>query len=179
MSRRTFLKGCGAITASLAIPSIACAQTSDYWTRDRTIWLRRGRAGDEFRVTYWSAGSIDPNNYVRLCYLLRDVNESQTVQMDVGLLNLLYGIGYWQELLLGHPAPIILTSGFRTTHTNALTEGSARNSMHLYGKAADIASLHYTPTQLFQMASYFRLGGVGLYPKHVHVDSGPVRYWRR
>lgn len=178
MTRRTFLRTLGTAAISLAVPHIACAQTSDYWTRDRTLWLRRGHKGDQFRVTYWSGGSVDPSNYVRLCYLLRDVNESQTVQMDVGLLNLLYGIGYWQELLLGQPAPLILTSGFRTMHTNAAIEGAERNSMHLYGRAADIASPHYTPSQLFQMASFFKLGGVGVYPKHVHVDSGRVRYWQ-
>lgn len=179
MTRRAFLRTIGSVGLALAVPQIARAQTSDYWTRDRTLWLKRGQSGDEFRVTYWSGGTIDPSNYVRLCYLLRDVRESQTVQMDVGLLNILYGIGYWQELLLGRPAVLILNSGYRSAHTNTTTEGSARNSMHLYGRAADISSAHHSPSQLFQMASFFKLGGVGIYPSHVHVDSGPIRYWQR
>lgn len=177
MNRRTFLKAAGSIGLGLAIPQIACAQTSDYWVRDRVLWLRRGERGEEFRVTYWSGGTVDYTNYVRLCYLMRDVRESQTVQMDVNLFNLLYGISYWQELLLNKPAPLILNSGFRTKHTNSIIEGSARNSQHLFGRAADIASPHYTPRQLFQMASFFKMGGVGIYSSHVHVDSAGVRYW--
>ena len=40
--------------------------------------------------------------------------------------------------LMGVHQPIVITSGYRTPETNAATEGAARNSMHIYGKAADL-----------------------------------------
>lgn len=179
MNRREFLIAGASFCTAMTIPQIACATTRDYWVRDRVLWLRRVEKNktEEFRVVFWSQGIIDPDNYIRLCYLLRDASASQTVMMDVNLLNLLYGIQYWQELLLGRPVPLIINSGYRTPSTNAKLEKAAEKSMHLYGRAADIDSQVYTPDQLVKMAAFFRMGGIGRYATHAHVDSGRVRYW--
>lgn len=111
MNRRGFLLSATALCAFYAIPSIAHVNTEDFWTRDRTLWLRRQNTGEQFRVVYWSGGQVDPANYIRACYLLRDSTTQETVQMDVNLLHLMYGIQYWQELLVGRPVPLITTSG--------------------------------------------------------------------
>jgi uncharacterized protein YcbK (DUF882 family) len=178
LSRRGFLGTGTLVLGALVpfIPQIACANTNDFWIRDRALWLRRPN-GEEFYVVYWSGGQVDVANYVRLCYLLRDAHESQTVMMDVNLLNLLYGLQHWQELLLNRPTPILTTSGYRTSGTNQKTEGAARNSMHLYGRAADIKSNAYSPEILGRMAGFFGMGGVGHYPTFTHVDTGQVRFW--
>lgn len=177
MNRRDFLTGSAALCAAATIPQIACASTADFWTRDRVLWLRRRQSGEEFRVVFWTQGHVDINNYVRMCYLLRDTQASQTVMMDVNLLNVLYGVQYWQELLLGKPEPIIVNSGFRSDHTNERTEGAAQYSMHLYGRAADITTPSYTPQVTARMAAFFGMGGVGSYNGFTHVDSGRVRFW--
>lgn len=178
MDRRQFLIAGATACASLAVPRIACADLSDYWQRDRTIWLKRGKH-EEYRVTYWSGGQLDRDNYHRLCYLLRDANESATVAMDPLLLDLLYGVQYWQELLMARPVPLVVSSGFRTLRNNSRIEGAARNSMHLYGKAADLQSPFFSPAQLADMAAYFGVGGVGRYATHTHMDTGPRRFWKK
>lgn len=177
VNRRLFLTAGASLFAAPFIPSIACANTSDFWIRDRVLWLRRSQGGEEFRVVFWSQGQIDLTNYVRLCYLLRDAQESQTVMMDVNLLNVLYGVQYWQELLLGKPEPLIINSGYRSPQTNVHTEGAARNSMHLFGRAADVVSASYAPINVARMASFFSMGGVGSYNNFTHIDSGRVRFW--
>ncbi|WP_454727988.1 MULTISPECIES: DUF882 domain-containing protein [Cupriavidus] len=176
MNRREFLASAGALGAGLLVPSIAGARTDDYWVRDRVLWLRRQETGEEYRVVYWSGGQIDYNNYVRLCYILRDQQKSQTVMMDVNLLNLLYGAQYWQELLLGKPTPWTVTSGFRTDATNR-KEGGVQNSEHKNARAADVKHDSYTPTQVSQMFGFFGMGGVGVYDTFTHGDSGRVRFW--
>ena len=53
------------------------------------------------------------------------------------LLDILCGLQRWGEFN-GRSSTILLTSGFRTAATNGATEGAALNSMHMYGRAADI-----------------------------------------
>ena len=176
MNRRTFLAGAAVTGAGLLIPQIAGAATDDFWVRDRVLWLRRQGRDDEFRVVYWSGGQVDYDNYVRMCYILRDATESQTVMMDVNLLNLLYGLQYWQELLIGKPSPLIVTSGFRTEETNQ-REGGAQFSEHKKGKACDIKSDHFKPAQVGSMLAFFGMGGVGVYPTFTHGDTGRRQFW--
>jgi len=176
MNRRQFIQTSIAAPLAMAIPQIAGARTDDYWQRDRVLWLRRQGRDEEFRVVYWSNGQVDYDNYIRMCYILRDATESQTVAMDVNLLNLLYGMQYWQELLTGRPSPWIVTSGFRTVEHNR-REGGVENSEHLHGRAGDLKSLQFTPGQVAQMARFFGMGGVGVYDTFTHVDTGRLAFW--
>ena len=72
-------------------------------------------------------------------------------------------------------APIFINSGYRSpAHNKAV--GVKTNSMHLYGKAADIRVNTLTPKQL--AAAIEKLikegkmlqGGLGIYPTFVHYD---------
>lgn len=67
-----------------------------------------------------------------------------------------------------------VTSGYRTTSHNALV-GGARDSRHLYDvhpttPAVDVAFRTGTPEQWTAMAITMRVGGVGTYKRHVHLD---------
>jgi uncharacterized protein YcbK (DUF882 family) len=80
--------------------------------------------------------------------------------------------------LLGVRKPLVITSGFRTVQTNAATEGAARNSMHLYAKAADMYVDGVSTRDLFDVCwSRSISGGIGYYDTHVHLDSGTRRWW--
>ncbi|MGE8454765.1 MAG: YcbK family protein [Pseudomonadales bacterium] len=168
--------GAAALGVGMLTPAIAGAYTDDFWIRDRGLWLYREETKDASWVTYWSGGQIVFDNYVRLCHILRDWQKDETVMMDVNLLNLLYGTQYWQQLLIGKPAPLIVTSGFRTDETNRKEKGK-ENSEHKNAKAADIKSLHFTPKQVAQMFGFFGMGGIGVYDTFTHGDSGRVRFW--
>lgn len=68
-------------------------------------------------------------------------------------------------------APLIVTSGYRTPEQNVKV-GGARFSQHLRGKAADVRCPSVSVQTLHALADrVFRLGGVGLYATHVHVDT--------
>lgn len=68
--------------------------------------------------------------------------------------------------------PIIINSGYRCpTHNKAV--GGAKNSQHMYGKAADIRAKDMSPRTLEKFAdTVFYNGGVGMGGQNiVHVDT--------
>lgn len=75
-----------------------------------------------------------------------------------------------------------ITSGYRTAARNKAV-GGAPKSHHLYemwplSPAADVRFAKGTPEQWAATAINMRVGGVGLYAGHVHVDQrrGLVRW---
>lgn len=191
MNRREFLSAATALATWAAIPATgllvpriasASVDTRDFWTRDRVLWVQRKLPNthrvEEFRVVYWTrAAGVDVPNYIRLCYLLRDVEENQTVMMDVNLLNLIYGLQYWNDLEVGYPVPYVCTSGLRLRNHNARIEGAAYNSEHINAKASDGGFPGVSPSLLSRRAEFFGFGGVGVYDTHTHIDTGRVRKW--
>lgn len=77
-----------------------------------------------------------------------------------------------------HFGPCTVTSGYRTTAHNRRV-GGARRSRHLYEEhphepAADVRFVRGTPEQWAAKAIAMKVGGVGLYRSHVHVDQRRV-----
>lgn len=177
MNRRQFLTAsCFALSPfGWASP----AHAASFWDYPRTLWLKRPQTGEEQRLVYWANGQYDTNGYRQACHLLRDVQANQTVVMDPVLLDILRGIQGWFEAA-GISKPIVINSGYRSPHTNANTEGAAKNSMHLHGKAADLWLPDVPADYLARLALYLQGGGVGIYASRgfVHVDSGRLRAWR-
>ena len=77
----------------------------------------------------------------------------------------------------------LLPNGFRITsltrcHMHNVSVGGARDSLHLYGRAADLAPVNITLYRLISAAMTspcFEIGGIGLYPEFgiIHVDIRP------
>lgn len=72
--------------------------------------------------------------------------------------------------------PVRITgSGYRTPSHNAKVKG-AKNSQHLFAKAADINADGYTPVKLSVViekliaAGKMKQGGIGVYKNFVHYD---------
>lgn len=72
--------------------------------------------------------------------------------------------------------PVTITgSGYRTASHNKKVKG-AKNSQHLYAKAADINAVGYTPAQLAAVietlisTGKIKQGGIGIYKSFVHYD---------
>lgn len=145
---------------------------------DRSILMRRD--GPSVRIRYGNSdGTLDRDGYFAACHLLRDVRAQRTVQIDPDLLDVLCGIQRWMDFN-GNPPTIEITSGFRTVKTNDSAEGSGRQSMHLYGKAADIIVPGASSAMIGKMLQRFNdEGGTGIYPgrQFVHVDTGAARTW--
>lgn len=126
------------------------------------------------KTLYWPG-------YKQLCAILRDEHvppDQGWVQIDVTTIEALWAV---QEYLrrAGIQSPIVVHSGYRTPQTNAQTEGAARNSYHMWGKAVDF---HVPGVGLDDLAGICQAcpasGGVGYYPAGwVHLDTGPKRFW--
>ena len=143
----------------------------------RTLWLRRGK--EEIRATYWTAarGRIQ-DEYLQLCWILRDFQADRVFAMNRSLLDTLAGMQAWLRHS-GVDAPIDVHSGYRTSRTNRSTEGAARNSRHVVGQAADISVAGISSVKLAGLSSVLGRGGTGFYVGRgfVHVDTGNERIW--
>jgi uncharacterized protein YcbK (DUF882 family) len=143
----------------------------------RSLWLVRG--GEQLQATWWSAErGYDRDQYLQLCWALRDLQADRVFPMDHGLLDVLAGLQTWLTRS-GVSAPLEIHSGYRTRHTNQKLEGAALNSRHLVGKAADVTVPGVKNVKLAGMASVLGRGGTGLYPgrNFVHIDTGDERVW--
>ncbi|PPC84808.1 MAG: hypothetical protein CTY35_00365 [Methylotenera sp.] len=188
-NRRHFLFAAAAIVATGVAPAIALAASApviqvpseigQFWEAPREIWLARSATGEQQKVCYWRDGQIDIAGYSQACYMLRDTHINQSVQMDIGLLNLLRAIQGWLVYYnINHP--IIVNSAYRSRQTNNKTEGAAKDSFHVKGMAVDITIPGIPSQYLFKLAAAFSGGGLGFYPSKnfVHADTGRIRYWR-
>jgi len=168
----------GAALAGLSPAAIRAAVPDG---RRRVLWLRHAADGSELAAPFCIDGrTLYEPGYRAICWLMRDryVPVAQGyVEFDVVEIEALWEVQ--QTLLLhGIRRPLVITSGYRSPQTNAATEGAARNSMHLYAKAADLYVDGLSTRDLFD-ACWSRAvsGGIGYYSDHVHLDSGTRRWW--
>ena len=120
----------------------------------------------------------DPGALDSLEWFMRDHRREIRVPICVRL--------YWAMAAAAHDShqrrhhqPIELLSGYRTPATNAALKGSARDSMHMYGRAADIRIPGVAAADLAALMRLLQVGGVGRYDRQrfVHIDSGKPRSW--
>lgn len=166
--RRIFIKGAIALAASA--PLYADKKKKDEF-------LNVIRNGASYKIPFIREGKIEENGYEDLCRVFADVRAGVAVRMDPDLFVVLAKAQQW--LSDNHiDRPIILTSGYRTKHTNDMTEGAAFNSMHLYGKAADIKIQGIPSDYLARLLRLCGGAGIGIYSSFVHVDTWRERAWR-
>jgi uncharacterized protein YcbK (DUF882 family) len=179
MQRSDFLTALiGAALAGIS-PRAARAAVPDA-TR-RILWLRREGYSDEIVAPFCIDGRhVYEPGYRMICWLMRDRHVAPAqgyVQFNIVEIEALWEV---QQALMLHGIyqPLVITSGYRTLQTNEAIEGAARNSMHLYAKAADMYVPGVSMRDLFD-ACWSRevSGGIGYYDDHVHLDSGTRRWW--
>ena len=83
-------------------------------------------------------------------------------------------------------SPVRIISGYRSPYKNKKV-GGAKNSQHMQGRAADIMVEGVSSLDVFLAvvrlvkAGKIQIGGVGLYPKFVHIDvrpTGRISIWK-
>ena len=171
--------GCAAVAPAFAAAPTASPNDvlKELLATRRSIWLVRGK--EQTEATYWSAErGYDREQYLQLCWALRDLRADRVFPMDHGLLDVLAGLQAWLARS-GVRAPLEVHSGYRTRSTNQKLEGAALNSRHLLGKAADVTVPGVKNVKLAGMASVLGRGGTGFYPgrNFVHIDTGDERIW--
>lgn len=110
---------------------------------------------------------------------LRDFRTREVHAIDPGLLDLLHRLAG----TLDAAEPFHVISGYRSPRTNGAlrskSDGVAKYSLHMEGKAIDIRLPGVPLARVRDAALDLKLGGVGYYPgsDFVHVDTGRVRAW--
>lgn len=177
ISRRRFMTACVGSAAALWLPGPAVALAKS--GGERTLNLLNLHTDERLRVTYWARGAFDDTALADLAHLLRDHRAGEQHPIDPGLLDLLHRL----QLELGQRRDIHVISGYRSPTTNAslrqASNGVAKRSLHMQGRAIDIRVPGVTTEGLYRAARALRGGGVGLYRKSrfVHLDTGRVRAW--
>lgn len=179
VDRRRFLQGCVGVSALglMGVPGLGQARSRGQ--QERVLALHNLHTEESIQTVYWAEGGYVPEGLAQLNHVLRDHRCDEACAMDPSLFDLLF---------LLHGAvdgrrPYGVISGYRSPATNAhlrsRSNGVAKQSLHMQGKAIDIRLPGCELHQLQRAAKAMGVGGVGLYSQaeFLHLDTGRVRYW--
>ena len=179
-SRRNFLKLMARSGLLSCFPGFSFTVLDEIYLQEKSIALFNPRTKESFEGIYYRHGDYDANALNIINHIMRDTRTDDVKKIDTNLLDLISSI----SIKLNSKEPFHVISGYRSPRTNNLLrkrgKGAAKNSYHLKGQAADIRLPGYKTSVLRKAAYELKSGGVGYYPKSgtVHIDIGPVRYWR-
>ena len=174
--RRFILKACAGLATTLVYPQSLMAAKP---TGERKLAFYNTHTGEETRATYWVEGEYVQEGLIDLHKVLRDHRTGEVYPIDPQLLDLLHGLQHRVD----HYKPFSIISGYRSPKTNAMlnkkSNGVAKRSLHMQGKAIDIRLPGVDLKHLRKAALAMKAGGVGYYPASdfIHVDTGRVRFW--
>jgi uncharacterized protein YcbK (DUF882 family) len=135
--------------------------------------------GEKLQSEFWAEGKFIPEALGQINRVLRDHRTNEISAIDPALLGLLHAL----QRKTGTQEAFHVISGYRSPASNAKLRaqsgGVASRSLHMDGKAIDIALPGCRLSDLRRAALSLRAGGVGYYPASgfVHVDTGRVRQW--
>ena len=145
----------------------------------KMIALQNPHTGDHLKLTYFERGLYIEDALEEIDYIFRDHHTGDIHPVDPALLDQLYEL----KLSLNVSRPFNIVSGYRSPETNANlrrhSDGVAKNSLHMQGRAIDIRLDGYDTRTIRDAALAMQRGGVGYYPdsNFVHIDTGNVRSW--
>ena len=141
--------------------------------------LRLVRGDEQLEATYWSADAgYNRDEYLNICWLLRDMQADRVFPMNHGLLDVLCGVQTW-----------LARTGVDAPLRDSLRLSDAEDEQANRRCSARLAPYRRTrggyqrdgriELKLAGMASVLGHGGTGLYPgrNFVHVDTGDERIW--
>jgi uncharacterized protein YcbK (DUF882 family) len=145
----------------------------------RTLSFFHTHTGKNLVVTYYEDGEYRPEGMAQLRQFLADWRNGQERDIDPQLMDILWEI----HMSSRHMDTYEVISAYRSPATNSLlrskSNGVAKNSQHIPGKAIDVRLRGMETSVLRDTALELKRGGVGYYAKSdfVHVDTGRVRRW--
>jgi uncharacterized protein YcbK (DUF882 family) len=147
----------------------------------RTLTLHHVHTGEDLTITFKRDGHYVPSALKKLDWFMRDWRKAQETNMDPHLFDLLWQV--YRES--GATGAIDIICGYRSPGTNAMlrarSNGVARHSEHILGKAIDFFIPGVPLAKIRAIGLEMQRGGVGFYPTSgspfVHMDVGLVRHW--
>ncbi len=149
----------------------------------RAIAMHHVHTGEDITITYKRDGRYDAAALAKLNWFLRDWRRGEETSMDPRLIDLVWEV----QREARSTEPIQVVCGYRSPQTNAMlrhrSEGVARFSQHMLGRAMDFYVPGIPLEQLREIGLRLQRGGVGFYPESgspfVHMDVAGVRMWPR
>ncbi|MCY4541589.1 MAG: DUF882 domain-containing protein [Rhodobacteraceae bacterium] len=182
MSRRKFLAtSLGVITVAAAPQFAGTPAYARNAGRYKNLSMYSAQSGESIDLKYWIDGDYIDEAITEISWFMRDWRVNKSMSMATDNLDTLAAI----QLVMNVERPMQLLSGYRTRATNDWLRrrgsGTARNSLHIEGMAADFR-VHGRPvSKVASVAEECQAGGVGKYSRagFVHVDCGDIRSWGR
>lgn len=178
MRRRLLKAGMALAMAGAGVrPVFAASDRNPARVRDLAFYNLH--TGESLVTEYWADGDYLPKALRGIDHILRDYRNNRMIAIDTHLIDLMYGL----RNLLDTSRPIQIISGYRSPDTNAIlaahSDGVAKGSLHMQGKAIDLYIEGVPLDHLRRAAASLHGGGVGYYPdsSFVHIDTGRVRNW--
>lgn len=174
--RRRFIRNVLGATATLAAPS-GWASLARH--PEHNLAFLNLHTGESLKTTFRADGTLIDQELTAINRVLRDHRSGEVYRMDPLLLDALYLL----QQSVGVDGPFHIISGYRSPKTNAKlragSNGVAKRSLHMQGKAVDIRLPGCKLKDLRHAALALKAGGVGYYPgsDFIHVDTGRVRRW--
>ena len=166
-------------TLLIVVLAIVPVATTVSKTDERQLSFYHTHTSESLTVTYYRDGEYVPSALADLNHFLRDFRTDDAVNMDPAVFDILYDI----QIASGSVGTYQIISAYRSPATNEMLRGNsngvARNSQHLLGRAIDVRLTDLDTAELRDVAPSLQRGGVGYYRKSdfVHVDTGRVRQW--
>ena len=185
-SKRQFMARCatGVLTLSFA-SHVQALRSSGLLTsgidlnQPRELSFYHTHTGKNLSVVYHDGESYLSPMLREINQFLGDFRTGEIHPIDSNLLDALYLL----QQKTGVENNYEIISGYRSAKTNAKlrnkSNGVAKRSLHMQGKAVDIRLVGVNTKQLRDTAIAMKIGGVGYYRRSdfIHLDTGRVRYW--
>jgi uncharacterized protein YcbK (DUF882 family) len=146
---------------------------------EKRISLYNLHTNESREVVFYRGGDYVPDAMATLQVLLRDFRNGEQHVIDPHLMDILHDVA-WN---LGVDPVFSVISGYRSPQTNERlrerSDGVARHSLHLEGRAIDVRITGIDCARLATGARGMLRGGVGYYRRSdfVHLDTGACRTW--
>jgi uncharacterized protein YcbK (DUF882 family) len=150
-----------------------------YFPTHKVLAFQNMHTGDQLNLTYFEQGRYIKDALHEINHLFRDYHDGTVHPIDTALLDQLYDLKHTLEVR----KPFHIVSGYRSPTTNAdlrkHSDGVAKNSLHMEGRAIDIRIEGLDTRRIRNAALAMQRGGVGYYERSdfVHLDTGTVRTW--
>ncbi|MCK5666139.1 MAG: DUF882 domain-containing protein [Thiotrichaceae bacterium] len=173
-SRRLFLAG----ALSLPFTSNALAKNMSI-DKKRALSFYHTHTDKELSIVYYDDDAYLTSALDKINLFLGDFRTGETYPIAPRLLDAIYLLQ--QQTDIDNQFDVI--SAYRSPKTNAQlrkkSNGVAKRSLHMQGKAIDIRLRGFKTSKLRDTAIAMKVGGVGYYRRSdfIHLDVGNVRHW--
>lgn len=173
-SKRLFITG--ALTLPLSMNSFGMNRPV---TRPRELSFYHTHTGKNLSILYHDGDTHQDTALQEINQFLSDFRTGEIHPIDIRLLDALYLL----QQKTGIENSFEIISAYRSPKTNAKlrnkSNGVAKRSLHMQGKAIDIRLRGFNTKTLRDTAVAMKIGGVGYYRRSdfIHLDTGRVRYW--